>query len=304
VLLLLVCLFAGTVEAAVADYIGRPVVEVRVHLKGAAVRDPELLEIIETRAGEPLAMIDVRESMAHLFGLGLYQDVQVDASLLGDGVVLTYNLLPVQRVRRIVFEGTLGLPEGDLRRTIVERHGASPSLARSALAVATLQTVYRDRGYPNAEISVRAGDESDPSNASMVFSIRPGVRARIGAIDVPGMTAESVPQVLSALNLRVGDPYDGVEIDARLIRYANELRAESYYEARVAQFPRYVDDGAAVNLVLGIEPGPRVEIVFEGDPLDAGDRDPLVPIPPEKSEDEQLLEENNYEIQRHISEPG
>jgi outer membrane protein assembly complex protein YaeT len=207
-------------------------------------------------------------------------------------------------VRRIVFEGTLGLPEGDLRRTIVERHGASPSLARSALAVATLQTVYRDRGYPNAEISVRAGDESDPSNASMVFSIRPGVRARIGAIDVPGMTAESVPQVLSALNLRVGDPYDGVEIDARLIRYANELRAESYYEARVAQFPRYVDDGAAVNLVLGIEPGPRVEIVFEGDPLDAGDRDRLVPIAREHSVDEDQLEDSKFGIERHFRERG
>ncbi len=40
---------------------------------------PTLLEIIETHAGAPLAMVDVRESMAHLFGLGLYQDVQVDA---------------------------------------------------------------------------------------------------------------------------------------------------------------------------------------------------------------------------------
>ena len=107
----------------------------------------------------------------------------------GDGVVLTYNLFPAQRVRRIVFDGTLGLPESDLRRIIVERHGASPSLARSSQAVATLQALYRDRGYPNAEIAVRAGDGADPSNVSMMFSIRPGVRARIGAIDVQGRRA-------------------------------------------------------------------------------------------------------------------
>ena len=126
----------------------------RLQLKGAALQNPELVEIIETRTGAPLAMVDVRESMAHLFGLGLYQDVQVDASLRGDGVVLTYNLFPAQRVRRIVFEGALGLSESDLRRIVVERHGASPSLARSAQAVATLQTLYRDRGYPKAEIAV------------------------------------------------------------------------------------------------------------------------------------------------------
>ena len=49
---------------------------------------------------------------------------------------------PAQRVRRIVFEGSLALPENDLRRMIVERHGASPSFARSA------QAVHRRRATP------------------------------------------------------------------------------------------------------------------------------------------------------------
>jgi outer membrane protein assembly factor BamA len=298
------CLFAPHAQAAVADYIGKPVVEVRLQLKGAPVQNPEIVDIIETRTGAPLAMIDVRESMAHLFGLGLYQDVQVDASLRGDGVVLTYNLFPAQRVRRIVFEGTLGLSESDLRRTIVERHGASPSLARSAQAVATLQAVYRDRGYPKAEIAVRAGGEVDPSNVSMVFSIRPGARARIGAIDVQGAPLEPVPQLLNALDLRVGDDYDGIELDERLLRHANDLRANGYYEARVAQLPRFVDDDAAVNVVLSVEPGPRVEIVFQGDPLAEGDRDRLVPIAREHSVDEDLLEDSKFGIERHFRERG
>jgi outer membrane protein insertion porin family len=304
VLLVVLLLLAPPVEAAVADYIGKPVVEVRLQVKGAPVQDAELIDIIETRAGAPLAMIEVRESMAHLFGLGLYQDVQVDASLRGDGVVLTYNLVPAQRVRRIVFDGALGLPESDLRRIVIERHGASPSLARSSQAVATLQALYRDRGYPKAEISVRAGDEPDPSNVSMVFSIRPGVRARVGVIDVQGAPPEPVPQLLNALNLRAGDDYDGVELDARLIRYASDLRARGFYEARVAQLPRYVDGDASVNLVLSIEPGPRVEIVFQGDPLDESDRDRLVPIAREHSVDEDLLEDSKFGIERHFRERG
>ena len=305
-LLLTVAVFfaAPSADAAVTDYIGKTVVEVRLQLKGAVLQNAELVEIIETRAGTPLTMVDVRESMAHLFGLGLYQDVQVDAALRGDGVVLTYDLFPAQRVRRIVFEGSLGLSESDLRRTIVERHGASPPLARSAQAVATLQTVYRDRGYPKAEIAVRAGDDADSSNVSMVFSIRPGPRARLGTIEVQGAPREPAPQVLSELDLRVGDDYDGVELDERLIRYANDLRAEGYYEARVAQFPRYVDDDTAVNLVLSIEPGPRVEIVFQGDPLAAGDRDRLVPIAREHSVDEDLLEDSKFGIERHFRERG
>ncbi|MEO5739833.1 MAG: POTRA domain-containing protein [Vicinamibacterales bacterium] len=301
---MLVLLCAGISEASVTDYIGKTVVDVQLQVKGAALQNAELVEIIETRTGAPLVMVEVRESMAHLFGLGLYQDVQVDASLRGDGVVLTYNLFPAQRVRRIVFEGSPGLSESDLRRTIVERHGSSPSFARAAQAVATLQTVYRDRGYPKAEIAVRPGDDADPSNVSMVFSIHPGPRAHIRAIDVQGAPRDPVPQVLNALDLRVGDEYDGVDLDARLIRYANQLRAQGYYEARVAQFPRYVDDDTIVNLVLNIEPGPRVEIVFDGDSLAAGDRDRLVPIAREHSVDEDLLEDSKFGIERHFRERG
>ena len=304
IVFVLILLLAAPAEAAVADYIGKNIVEVQLQVRGAAVRNPELLEIIETRPGTPLAMIRVRESMAHLFGLGLYQDVQVDATLRGEGVVLTYNLFPAQRVRRIVFEGTPGLPESDLRRIIVERHGTSPSLARASQAVATLQALYRDRGYPKADINVRAGGEEDPSNVSMVFNIRPGARARIGAIDVQGAPREPVPQVLDALDLRVGDDYDGVELDAPLLDYANDLRAAGYYEARAVQLPRYVDGDAAVNLVLSIEPGPRVEIVFEGDPLAAADRDRLVPIAREHSVDEDLLEDSKFGIERHFRERG
>jgi outer membrane protein assembly complex protein YaeT len=304
VLLLILLCAARRVDAAVTDYIGKSIVEVRVQVKGAPIQSAELIDVIETRTGTPLAMVEVRESMGHLFGLGLYRDVQVDAAPLRDGVVLTYNLFPAQRVRRILFDGSLGLSETDLRRTIVERHGASPSLARASQAVATLQAVYRDHGYPKASIAVRAGNEADPSNTSMVFTIQPGARARIAAIDVQGTPLRPVPQLLSTLDLRVGDAYDGVELDTRLLRLANELRAEGYYEARVAQFPRWVDGDAAVNLVVSIDPGPRVEIIFQGDPLAAGDRDRLVPIAREHSVDEDLLEDSKFGIERHFREHG
>ncbi len=302
--LLLLLVGALSADAAVSDYLGKPVVEVRLQSNGAEVRDPAMLEIIETRTGTPLAMVDVRESMAHLFGLGLYQDVQVDASLRGDGVVLTYNLVPAHRVRRIVFEGALGIPESELRRLVVERHGGSPSLARANQAVATLQTLYRDRGYPRAEIAARTDAARDPANAAMVFTIRPGLRARLGAIDVQGSPRDPVPQVLSALGLRVGDEYDSIALDQRLVRYADDLRAQGYYEARASQLPRYVDNDATVNLVLSVEPGPRVDIIFQGDALSDAERDRLVPIAREHSVDEDLLEDSKFGIERHFRERG
>ncbi len=274
VLLLVLLAIGRTSEAAVTDYIGKTVVEIRLQVNGIDMRDPTLLEIIETHTGSPLAMGEVRESMAHLFGLGLYQDVQVDASLRDTGVVLTYNLIPAQRFRRIAFSGQLGVPEAELRRVVLERHGSSLSLARANQVMSTLQTVYRQRGYPKAEIAISAGPTRDPSNATMVIAIRPGARARIAEIDVQGSLRGSQAQLLGALDLRVGDGYDGVELDERLSRHAGQLRAEGYYEARVTQIARFVDGDTAVHLTLSVEPGPHVEIDFQGDPLSASEREP------------------------------
>ena len=134
--------------------------------------------------------------------------------------------------------------------------------------------------------------------------IRPGPRARIAAIDVQGSPREPVPQLLSSLNLRVGDEYDGIALDQRLVRYTDELRALGYYEARASQLPRYVDGDAAVNLVLSIDAGPLVEITFQGDALSEGEREQLVPIAREHSVDEDLLEDSKFGIERHFRERG
>ena len=61
--LLLILLIAPPAEAAVSDYVGKTVAEVRLQIKGADIQSGELVEVIETRAGVPLTMIDVRESM-------------------------------------------------------------------------------------------------------------------------------------------------------------------------------------------------------------------------------------------------
>src|SRR6185436_15654694 len=150
---------------------GKAVVEVHVRSNGVELRDPSLFEVVETRTGSTLTMLEVRETLAHLYGLGRYQDVQVDAQLRAEGVVLTYNLVPALRVQRIVFEGPLGLPESELRRIVVDRHGVSPSLARAPQVVETLRTLYRDRGYPKPSIAVRSEAGRDPSSASLVLSI-------------------------------------------------------------------------------------------------------------------------------------
>ena len=303
--LCLTLLFLGrSADAAVTDYLGRTIVELHLRSNGAELNDPALLEIVETKVGQPLAMAPVRETLAHLFGLGRYQQIEVDATARANGVVLTYSLVVVQRVRRIAFEGALVLSESDLRRTVVDRYSASPPLARAPQVVETLRTLYRDHGYPRAQITAHPQVDSTQETATLVFAVQPGTRARVGAVDVQGTPVESVPSFLNAIDLRAGEEYDGLALDERLDKYVEGLRSDGYYLARASQLPRYTDEDRTVNLAISVDPGPHVELVFQGDPLTSRERQDLIPIAREHSVDEDILEDSKFGVEGHFRAAG
>src|SRR5579872_5309515 len=134
----LLCLVAGAVlvsavpaRAAVSDFLGRPVVAVRLSIEGRETADVTLEQVLETRVGRPLAMADVRASLTRLFSLGRFEDVSIDASVAGAGVALVYELSPIHPVTKITFVGKLdapGVDVGELRSAVVDRYGTSPPL--------------------------------------------------------------------------------------------------------------------------------------------------------------------------------
>lgn len=92
--------FAREARAAVTDYLGKPIGSVRLVIEGRDTTDPMLRQIVETSVGAPLSMTEVRESLAHLFSLGRFDDVRVDATLVGGRVALVYQLSPIHEVTR------------------------------------------------------------------------------------------------------------------------------------------------------------------------------------------------------------
>ena len=113
--LCLLCVLCATAEraaAAVADYLGKPIGSIRIVVEGHDISDPLLNDIVTTAPGQTLSMVQVRETVAHLFSLGRFEGVSVDATLEGGRVALRYELVPIHPVARIRFEGP-GVPGVD-----------------------------------------------------------------------------------------------------------------------------------------------------------------------------------------------
>ena len=128
-----------------------------------------------TAPGQPLSMVQVRETVAHLFSLGRFEGVSVDATLEDGRVALRYDLVPIHPVSRIRFAGPLGVPgidEGALRRAVLDRYGVSPPLSRvgghdahprGRAARARLPARRRSRRVPRSSTTPSARRSCSPS---------------------------------------------------------------------------------------------------------------------------------------------
>src|SRR5262249_30306668 len=125
-----------------------------------------------------------------------------------------------------------------------------------------------------------------------------------GRVDVVGRPTVARSDLLSRLGLRAGAPYLREELDARIERYVEERRAAGFYEAKVVPTVALSDGDRMADVTLTIAPGPRVRVVFTGDPLPADRREELVPVRREGSVDEDLLEDSTNRIEEFLRNDG
>lgn len=288
-----------------AAFVGRPVGRVSLLIEDQPSTDPSVLELIDTRAGEPLDMAAVRETIRHLMSLGRFDDVTVEAETMANGGVdLRYRVRPVHSVDSVEFRGNLGLSAGALRDRMTERFGATPPASRAAEVVRALIQLYQDHGYMRPRIRPNPVVQHNPDRTRLVFEIDSGPRARIGALAIDGAPLESRTRVLDRLDLAPGQPYDRAELQQRLTDYVGELRHRGYYQASASQRPRIRENGSIADLTVEIQPGPLVSVEFEGDPLPKGKREDLVPVEREGSVDEDLLEDSSRRIVDALRQQG
>ena len=307
----MVLLAASMTRAAeVAVLVGRAVVEVQVFRDGQPIQERSTLDLVETRTGQPLSMRQVRESVTHLFSLGAFADVRVSATVDPGGVHLRYDLIPLQAAVDVEVRGSLGRSRQALLELIARRFGRTVRPDQRGDAVTFLEALYRESGRYAARITSDTG----PAGNRLVFEIDQGPAARISRIDLRGAPDAGRDGVLARLGLAVGAVYDPVEVETRLAEYEADVRARRYYEARFRHDVTPSPDGRTVDLVVDVQTGSPVTIVFslDGGPPVAMETDPvpdvrlaeLVPVAREGSVDEDLLEDSSLRVETRLRRLG
>jgi outer membrane protein insertion porin family len=304
ILLLTTVLVAAAVPARAQEpagaYVGQVVTGVHVLLEDRAATDPVLADLVETRVGDPLSLAEVRESIAHLYSLGRFQDIQVEALPSVGGVELRYSLVPVHAVARLEFRGELGLSERMLRNAVTERFGRAPQPGRAGEVVRALERLYEDHGYFDAAIRPDSTTLRAPARTVLTFHIASGPQARVGTIEVVGDARTSEDDLLRRLRLAPGRAYQRALVQQRLSEYVQRLRSRGHLQALASHQARLSADGQVADIVVDVHAGPIVRVSFEGDPLPADRREALAPFQREGSVDEDLLEDSVQRIREYL----
>jgi outer membrane protein assembly factor BamA len=295
---------AGPVADA-ATYVGRPIEQLQVFVDGQPTTDAAITDLLETHVGMPLAMTDVRESITHLYSLGRFQDVRVDAATSSSGgVSLRFDLVPLRSVQDVEFTGTLGLDKGLLRRTIADRYGARPPVARAADAARTLEALYRDHGYLGAVVGATPTTAADGGSTVLTFHVEPGPRATIADVKIDGDPRTARATLERQLGVQRGSPYEAPQLQQRLDEFTTKLRKRGFYEATASPHATISEDKRSVDLTIAVRSGPAVTVRYEGDPLPADRLKELVPVERENSATEDLLEDSIVAIRAYLRQQG
>jgi len=284
-----------------AAQVGQLIADVRLEEEGRTVTDPSIVTLVETRAGEPLSMQDVRETTSHLMSLGRFENVRTETEAVAGGVRIRYVLVPLHPVDRVEFLGMLGLPEPELRRVVQDRFGRAPAAARQAEVIDTLRANYRRRGFAAARVSARVDETHNPDRATLILDIDAGRRAAIASVQLIQVDRDEHGPLPFTPLVREGRTYDAEAVDAALDEWVERMRGDGYYEARATHGALFPDDA---YVTVSIARGPRVVIAFAGDPLPEDEQERLVPVRAEGSADEDLLEDSSRAIEDYLHANG
>jgi outer membrane protein insertion porin family len=177
-------------------------------------------------------------------------------------------------------------------------------VGKAAEAARLVVDELHQRGYLHAAVSPRAELEHAPERATLVFTVNPGARTRVGTVDIVGTPSVPRQTFLSALGIVPGAPFERDALSRRIEQYVAGRRAKGFYEASVVPAAQLADEDRVVNLTLTVAHGPRVRVIFDGDSIPSDKHAELAPVQREGSVDEDLLEDSSNRIEEYLRAQG
>jgi outer membrane protein insertion porin family len=289
-----------------ATFEGRVVTRVEI----AARPDQDLAELralIRQQAGQPFSIEAVRRSAAALQQAGSFKQVQVSVELETEGLRVLFLVQPVYRVGLVTFPHASGsVPYTQMLQAVNIPLDAPFVQDELPLKEKVLKDLFATPGYFAAAVSTTFQPDDAHKIVNIAFDCNMNKRAKIGEIDIEGVTPEEALDIRDTLSsfwarvartsLKPGTPYSQARVDKALEHLRAHFRKQDRLAPSLRVNPSYDAESNRARLQLLVNPGPVVAVRVVGAHIWKRTLRKLVPVYQEGSVDQDLVDEGQRNL--------
>jgi outer membrane protein assembly complex protein YaeT len=300
------------------DFEGRTIAAIQFDPQRQPLDLQDLQRAVQLKRGAPLHMEDVRATIAGMYRTGEYQDIQIDAELRGDQVLIKIRTKNSWFVGRVATEGNISDPPnpGQLVNATDLNLGEPYSGDKLKQAVSNLKQLLEANGLYDSSVEPHYDYDSDRQQVNLIFSITSGRRARYSKPKLPDGDLKVPPaRIISATKWRRWRPWGWIlgkwkpvsqnktrrGVDNVAALYQREGRLETKVSLGDMNFD---PDTNTVRPELNITPGPKVLIRPVGARISRKKLREYVPVYEERTVDRDLLVEGQRNLVDYLQSQG
>ena len=272
--------------------------------------------LLKQKENTPFSGADIRASVAALQATQQFAKVQVKVVPAAAGLDVQFVLEPSYYVGIASFPGAPGEFVYTRLLQAVNIPEQSPFfedlLPEGQKA---LEQFLKVQGYFTAKVEPTVDKDEDHKIANLVFQIHAGPRAKIGDIDIQGISNSEATHIRESLHsfwarvkresLKPGQRYSQARIGKALDYIRGHLRNEEHLAPTVRLASAEYNPGSnRAKLVIEVNPGPIVSIKVEGAHASKGTIRKQIPIYEENVVDRDLVDEGERNLQSYFESKG
>ena len=166
---------------------------------------------------------------------------------------------PQAHVADVVFQPqTPRVPLADLKAVMRSKPGDPYIVAASTSDRSALETLYHDRGFPNARVMVTPTASADRRAITLTVAIDEGTQIFVQDIRVIGNRRVDTPAIIEAMTLKAGGP-----LGASALQQSRQNVQETFglRTVSIAQEP-VLNDDKRVHVIVTVEEAPATTIAW------------------------------------------
>jgi outer membrane protein assembly complex protein YaeT len=303
-LLAALCVCAGRLRCA--DLKDLPLSEIRFSPDKEILLEQHRDELILLREGEPVDRRLLGQTIRNLFATGRFSRIDADAAVEDGEVVLTFLVEPSYFIGQVSVAGAPSPPTvNQLINAAKLAAGELLTQSRIAAAEQGVLQILHENGFRDALVRTETVEHSETQQADLTLIVEPGTRSGFGTIFVTPKQVLTEAQVREISGWERGEPYTERNVLRGLERLRRYFQKQDRWQAKVSALPGVFNpDTHEIDLVLRVEPGPRVLVTVEGEDFSQGQLRTYIPIFDEGVVDDDLLEEGTENLRNYLQTKG